>query len=205
MQLAETAENTPARWEGILADLAVKRQAARDHAEQLRAQKQELALEAALGGGDARKRLEKINGELAKLALEGDDWSAAITQAEQAKRQAECAEAEAAECDRREQIGAALKHYLAEVREIDVGFAMLAAHFAAAKQSLDMAEGLMTGTEGQPLQQLRSKWGATLAAAFAGLGKYIELGPASMHTQHRQPLAQFAASFTDRWTKPNQG
>ena len=69
MQLTVITQNTTAKWEGVLADLAVKQQASRDHTERLRIQKQELALEAALGGSDARRRLEKINAELARLAL----------------------------------------------------------------------------------------------------------------------------------------
>jgi hypothetical protein len=135
-QLAETSENTAPKWEGVIADLSAKQQASRDHAEQLRLEKQKLALEAAMGGTDARKRLAAINAELAKAALEGDDWDAAITQAETAKGQAEHAEAEAADLARYETIGVSLMQYLAEVREIDAGLAALAAHFQAAKQAL---------------------------------------------------------------------
>jgi site-specific recombinase XerD len=62
MQLANTVDG----WSGVLADLAAKRQAARDRTERLRTQKQALALEAAMGGGDARKRLKDINAELAR-------------------------------------------------------------------------------------------------------------------------------------------
>src|ERR1035437_3785956 len=39
----QLAENTVDGWSGVIADLAAKRQAARDHTERLRAQKQELA------------------------------------------------------------------------------------------------------------------------------------------------------------------
>src|ERR1017187_3112951 len=200
-QLTETVENTPAKWEAVIADLAAKRQAARDHTERLRTQKQELALEAAMGGTDARKRLAAINAELAKLTLEADDWDSAITQAEHAKLQAERAESEAADRDRHQQIGAHLEAYLAEVREIDSGIAALVERFQSAKQALDAAEALMVGTEAAPIQQLRTTFGPTLAAAHAGLGRHGELGSASQHIRHRQPLSQFVLPFTDRWMK----
>jgi DNA repair exonuclease SbcCD ATPase subunit len=193
--------NTVNGWSGVLADLAAKQQAAREHTERLRTQKQALALEAAMGSPDARKRLAQINQELAKLALESTDLDAALTQAEQSRLQAEAEQAEQAERARNKQITVHLEQYLKEVREIDKDFAQLASHFLAAKSAQDAAEALMTREERTPLQQLRSKFGPTLAAAHVGLGNHIELGPASMHIPHRQPLAAFAAPFTDRWTK----
>lgn len=201
MQLAEIVTNPSAKWAEVIADLAAKRQAAREHTERLRAQKQELALEAAMGGTDAKKRLATINTELAKLSLESGDWDAAIAQAETAKVNAERAEAERAARDRHRQIGGHLEAYRAEVREIDAGLAALVERFQSAKQALDAAEALMIGTESAPIQQLRTTFGPTLAAAHAGLGRFIELGSASQHIRHRQPLSQFAAAFTDRWAK----
>jgi DNA repair exonuclease SbcCD ATPase subunit len=188
----QLTENTVDGWSGVLTDLAAKRQAARDRTERLRTQKQELALEAAMGGTDAKKRLKEINGELAKADLEAADWTSAIAQAEQSKRQAERAEAETADRVRHEQIAAHLEAYLKDVREIDAGLAALVEHFQSAKQSLDAAEALMVGSEGTPIQQLRSAFGPTLAAAHAGLGKFIELGASAGHIQHRQPLERFA-------------
>ena len=44
-------------WSGVIADLAAKRQRAAEHTERLRVEKQQLALEAATGGGAAKKRL----------------------------------------------------------------------------------------------------------------------------------------------------
>lgn len=95
----ELAENAPARWESIITDLTAKQQTAREHVEQLRTQKRDLALEAAMGGADARKKLEKANAELARLTLESDDWDAAIAQAQ--RHLADAREAEAAEAEKK--------------------------------------------------------------------------------------------------------
>ena len=81
----QLAENTVTGWNGVLADLAQKQQAAKDHLNQLRKQKAELSLEAALGSADAKKKLDRINSELGRLVLEADDFDSAIHQAEQSR------------------------------------------------------------------------------------------------------------------------
>lgn len=100
----QITENTVNGWSGVIADLTAKRQAAREHLEQLRAQKRDRALEAAMGGGDAKRRLETINAELTKLAFEVDDWDVAVSQAEAEKCKAEAQEAGAAERARQERL-----------------------------------------------------------------------------------------------------
>jgi hypothetical protein len=62
----------------------------------------------------------------------------------------------------------------------------------------------MVGREAAPIRQLRTAFGATLAAAFHGLDKFLELGPASQNIKDRQPLEGFAKNFVDRWLTPNQ-
>lgn len=198
MQLQQTTE----QWAGVIADLTTKRQAAVDHLSQLREEKRDLALESAMGSGEAKKQLAKINVELARLALEGDDWDAAVSQAEASKRRAEQVAADVAEQARQEQISSALEKYLTEVRGIDAALEALAAKFAAARTHLDAADALMDGRERQPTQQLRSLFGATLACAHFGLGESIQLGPQAAHVIHRQPLTRYAMGFIDRWLEP---
>src|ERR1035441_4277280 len=93
--------NTVEGWSGVIADLSTKQQAAKDHLNRLRKQKEELSLEAALGGANAKKKLDKINSELARLTLEADDWASAISRAETEKGRAE--ESAAAEQERQRQ------------------------------------------------------------------------------------------------------
>ena len=43
------------------------------------------------------------------------------------------------------------------------------------------AEALMTSTERAPVNQLRTLWGVTVAAANFSLGEYIQLDPQASH------------------------
>ena len=200
----QTTTNSAREWANIIGGLSSKQQAAEDHREQLTTEKSRLALAAAMGDANAKKRLVTINQELAKADLEGDDWASAIAQAELARTMAERTEAEASDRARHAHIGASLTQYLAEVRAIDKNLAALAVHFTAAKECLDAAEAKMVGKEGAPIRQLRSAYGPTIAAAHFGLGAFIELGAASSNIKDRQPLEGFAKNFCDRWLKPNQ-
>jgi chromosome segregation ATPase len=204
MHLGTIATKPAQEWEGVIADLAAKQQASQEHNERLRTQKQELALEAAMGSTDAKKRLKEINAELAKLALEGDDFDAAIRQAESAWTNAEHAEAEAAEHDRRAKIGESMKCYRDSVSRIDAGLAALVEHFKAATANLDAAEALMTATESQYIRQLRTVFGPTLAASHFGLGRFLELGPTARHIQDRQPLEAYARPRISGWVDDQQ-
>ena len=102
--MPQLVENTPSQWQTVIADLTTKQQAAREHIESLRKQKQELALEAAMGGSDAKKKLDKANGELARLTLESDDWDSAIATARSRLADSQASVAAEAERARRSEI-----------------------------------------------------------------------------------------------------
>src|SRR5579872_357518 len=150
--------NTVEGWGGVIADLAGKRLAASERVQALRSEKKALALEAAMGGAEAQKKLAKANSALTTAAFELDDLEQAILQAEGERKQAEQGAAEIAEKARQEQIVANLKQYLGAVQEIDAGLHLLAQRFAVAKQNLDRAEALMNADERRPIQQLRSRF-----------------------------------------------
>lgn len=63
---------------------------------------------------------------------------------------------------------------------------LLASRFTAARQMLDRAEALLSAQERVPVQQLRSLFGGTLAAAQYGLGDFPQLGQQSTYLTHRQ-------------------
>ena len=201
MQLQERSVED---WSAVIGDLTNKKQAAHEHLEQLRAQKRDLALEASLGSTDARKALKQINEKLSLLALEGDDWDAALAQAQSQKQQAEQAEAANAERERQEQITVNLEQYVAEVRKIDALMQELATRFGAARRALEFAEEKMDAMERRPVQQLKTTFGPTAAAAYFGLGNFLSLGSESSYPQHRKPLAQFVSGFVDRWVAKSE-
>ena len=57
----------------------------------------------------------------------------------------------------------------------------------------------MDSQERVPVQQLRTFWGCTLAAAHYGLGDWLRLGSEAQHVIHRQPYQKFVLGLIDRW------
>src|SRR5690242_16541570 len=114
----QVVNNQLEQWDGVIADLATKRPAALDNTKRPRTQKEDLALEAAMGSPSAKKQLEKVNSELTKAALDVDDLQMATAKAEAERRKAAENASALAEAERRKQIGEALAEYLGFVREI---------------------------------------------------------------------------------------
>jgi hypothetical protein len=77
----ETKRSVP-QWESEVAQLRVKAASNLTEVEGLREKKRALALEAALGGEEAKKQLDHINAALTTAAFEADDLATAIGQAE---------------------------------------------------------------------------------------------------------------------------
>jgi uncharacterized protein YdcH (DUF465 family) len=202
--MAATEVKAVVDWDKAISEFTDNRQAAREHIEKLRAEKQALALESAMGGVEARKQLAKINAELARLSLEGDDLDDAIAAAENEKQQATQAAAANAEENRRSKIARHLDRYFRHVHRIDAQLVEMAVECKAAWQELQDCEGIMTDAERAPIHQLHGRAPLTFAAAFRGLDAFMELGPSMAQYRHRQPLAQFAAPFVAGWNVREQ-
>jgi hypothetical protein len=141
----QLAENTPAQWESVIADLTAKRQSTLAHLEQLRAEKRSLALDAALGNEEAQKRSQKLSADINKLSLEVDEIGMALTQANGEKTRAESEARQLAERQRQEQLRLAVVAYFREVQKIDTALEKLAQRFQSTKGKLRAAEELMDG------------------------------------------------------------
>ena len=195
----QLATNTAEGWCAVITDLTIKQQAARDHTERLRIEKQRLALEAAMGGTESKKRLREINAELARLTLEGDDWDAAITQAETAQRQAAQAESAAAERQRQEQLSrlasAAIRH------ATEYTAAMCQAVEAGASVKLVIQDMLKSATpqESQSLDRLLRPNPYMRGAEHAGLRNHLEFQNYPGPREHVVPLEEALAASLARW------
>jgi len=200
MQLTP-AENTPGNWGGIIDDLTTKRQAAHRHLEQLRAQKRELALEAAMGGGDAKKRLEKTNAELSKLAFEIDDWDVAITQAQAAKEQAEKSAAEAAERARQEELSVLAATAVRHAAEFSASLRQAVKVGATLKMVIANMLGRATPDERPYLSRLLEAGPFMRAAEHAGLKAHMEFQGYPGPRDHVVALEDALAILLDRWLK----
>jgi len=110
-------ENTSTEWVLVIADLTANRQTTLQHPEKLRAEKRSLALDAAMGNEEARKRISKIKADLSKLVLECDDFEVAIRNAEQEKQKAQDNANAEAERQRQDQLRDAVRAYYAGMPE----------------------------------------------------------------------------------------
>jgi chromosome segregation ATPase len=199
-------ENTPAQWATVIADLAAKRQSTLAHLEELCQEKKSLALDAAMGNEEARKRLQKVNAEIHKLAMDVDDFEVALSNANGEKQKAQATANAKEERQRQEELRDSVRLYFEEVKKIDQALKQLAARFQSARVALQSADSQMTPEERTPIQQLYTLFGSTLAASFHGLGEYIELGrSAGVNPIHRQPLWKYVYSFVDRWIPTPNG
>ncbi len=195
-------DNKPTRWERVITDLAAKRLTTRDSLGQLRAQKRDLVLEAAMGGRDAKKRLESVNAELSKLAFEIDDWDVALSQAEQAKRQAEQFAAETAERARLEEmsrLAAAVMRHAAEFTD-----AIRQAVKAGSVLKMAVANMLARATpeERPQLNRLLEPGSYMRGAEFAGLRSHLEFASYAGPKAHVVALEDALSIFLGRWLQP---
>jgi len=186
-------------WSGLIAHLTAKRQSAAEHIEQLRTQKRELALEAAMGSADAKKRLKEINTELARVALDVDDFDMALKQAEAGRGQAEQAAAEAAQREREAEMGKLARQLLKKAAE----------YTAAAGAMCDAAEGVKTlahamialakPEEMAGLNRLLEPAPYMRAAEHAGLRDHLEFRPYPGPREHVVALEEELALHLSRW------
>jgi len=195
---------TVSGWGGVIAELMGKRQTSQEHLERLRKQKRDLALEAALGNTDAQKRLIKINAELAQTAAQGNDWDAAIQQAETRRGEAHKSEAETAEAERKAKIGSHLASYFGHVQRIDKLLAEIAAECKAAWGDLSSTQPLLTDSERPRLRQCFSKFGLTLAMAHFGLDAFSEIAVVSGFRIHRKPLSEQVGPMVHGWLQQTE-
>jgi uncharacterized protein YukE len=199
-------ENRSAQdWGSVIADLAKRGNNLDAEAVALASEGDKLALDAELGIDGAAQRLKTIRADGVKKLMAANNLQVALESAKARHAEALKREAIDVEKHRRERIGENLTRYFAEVQKIDAALESLGRQFTEAKQSLDHAAEEMNGAEAAPLNQVRSTWGATLAAANCGLGAFIELGPQSSHISHRKPFAEYVAPFVEPWINSGVG
>ena len=197
----QLAENTVTGWSGVLADLAQKQQAAKDHLNQLRKQKAELSLEAALGSADAKKKLDRINSELGRLVLEADDFDSAIHQAEQSRVKAAQAEAETAERVRQEELSTLATAAARHAAEFTAALSQAVKAGAACKLTVQNMLTRATPEESTAWNQLLGSGPYMRAAEHAGLRAHLEFESYRGLKEHVAPLEETLAAYLERWIK----
>jgi hypothetical protein len=205
MQQLAAEANTTAKWEGVIADLAAKRQRASEHTERLCVEKQQLALEVAMGGGDAKKKLDKINSELARLAAESDLWGTAMGQAEAEKRKAEHAEAEAADRARQQELSTLATAAVRHAAEYTAALRQAAKAGASVKLVIQNMLSRATPQESRGLNQLLGCGAFMRAAEHAGMRAHLEFESYRGLKEHVVALEADLAGRLERWLKEGDG
>jgi len=200
-----TTENTVTGWAGVIADLSAKRQAAAEHAGRLRARKQELALEAGMGSDTARKELAKINAELARLALENDDWDSAIRQAESEKQRAERAEKDAAERERQVELSKLAAVVIGHAAEFTAALQQAVKAGAALKLVVQNMLNRASASEQPNLDRILQRGPFQRAAEYAGLNTFVEFQKYPGARDHITALQDELAIYLSKWLNNANG
>lgn len=199
----QLTENAPAKWESVIADLTDKQKAARENAELLQTERQNLALEAAMGGADAKKKLDKANAELARLTAEAEDRETAIRQAQQrlgAAREAEASKAEHARRNELEILAATAIHHAEEFTA-----SLRQASSAGAQLKLIVRNMILRATpaEQAQLNRLLEPGIYMRAAQHAGLRSHLEFAGYTGLPEHIVSLEAALKVHLGRWITTN--
>lgn len=200
-----SAPRTSQEWTAVIDDLAARLATREAELTGFTKEKAELSLAVeALHDPVATKRLQYITREYKNRQTGTDQLRWALEDAGRRRAEVLEIEAAAAESKRREDVGSIMSSYYAEMEELDFLLQTAAEHFTAGAQFLLQAEERMTSQERGIINQLpaRSRYPTTLALAYHGLDKFVELGPSAQFIQHRKPLAEISKSIAGGWLKP---
>src|ERR1035437_9648390 len=100
-QAAETADNTPAKWESLIATFTRRADACDREAKELAHERESLLLDAEMGIDGAAKRMAKLDEQIAQRTREAAQKREAIEQAR--GRLADARQTEAADAERTRQ------------------------------------------------------------------------------------------------------
>lgn len=140
-------------------------------------------------------QLADYAGRIGELERAIDNTRGALALAQRNQKAAEEGEAVQREAERRASLERLAAQYLLAVTAIDVSLQTAAFAFRTTAQVLDQITATLTPQERSRLNPLRSKFGATCAAAYHGLAPYLDFGPDASHRIHHQPLAEFVRPF----------
>lgn len=195
----QLAENTVSGWQSVVGDLTAKMQTARDRVEQLRSEKKTLALEAALGGAEAGRKLGKINSTLTTAAFELDDIEQAILQAEAEKRKAEQGEADEAEQARQQKLSTLATETMQHAAEFSRATAQAVKAGRSLRESIRAMLALATAGEQRGPSMLLGTECFERAGQLAGLRDFLSFPPYRGPREHVVPLEDEAAVHLSRW------
>lgn len=191
--------DTVTNWSGTIAALTTKRQTALARLSELQAEKKQLALEAALGGADAKKRLERVNTEISRLALDLDTCELALSAARGAEQKAKANAVADAEQERHRQRVALATEAILHAREFTKAMQQaVEAGYQLRVAVRSLCQLLPPDDQKGPANLLRAN-PFMRAAEKTGLRAFIEFPRYSGSQAHIVPLEEESLIYLSRW------
>jgi hypothetical protein len=132
----QLVDETPARWEGIIADLTAKSDGVQTEIGELTKKRDALALYAELGVNGAPQKLQKLQAEITGKQIAKSTIYVAIQQAREKLAQAKRAEAAEAEKTRLDKLQVIFQKFVLEAQAGDVAFEQVARRLALGRALL---------------------------------------------------------------------
>jgi len=198
-QTAEATENTPAKWESLIANLTSRADTCDREARELAHEREGLLLDAELGIGGAAKRVAKLDEEIFHRNQEAAQKREAIRQAE--TRLAEARQREVAEAERVRQnelctlASAAMRH----AEEFSASLRQVASAGSALKLVIQNMLSRATPGERKNIDRLLEVGPYMRAAEHAGLRAHLEFAGYTGLKEHVVPLDDALAIHLGTW------
>jgi chromosome segregation ATPase len=196
-------DNTVTGWSDVIAQLTKQHEQDSKRIAELQAEKRSLALEAAMGNVEARKRLDKLNSTLTTLAFDLDNAQMALSQAQEGKKKAEQAVKDAAEQQRQQELGKLATTAVEAAAEFTRAIASAVHAGREARKVLREMTRLARPNETTNINRLCDTASWERAGEFLGLRECIDFPMYKGPKEHLGPLENEFASLLGRWL-PNE-
>jgi flagellar motor protein MotB len=197
----ETATN----WNTTIDGMTAQRAHALETLAQLRAEKAKLALEAAMGGVEAQRKLAKINAKLNEIALDVDTWEQALAEAESKRREVEALRAREAGTARQAELSTLASTAMRHAAEFTDALRQAVKAGASLKLVVQNMLARASDTERPYLDRLLEAGPFMRAAEFVGLRSHLEFAPYPGPQAHILALEDALAVYLSRWLQPPEG
>jgi hypothetical protein len=194
-------DNTVSGWSQVIRDLQAKQATNNSQIEELRATKKSLALEATMGNVEAKKRLDKLNAELNKHAMDADDFVIAVAAATAERNKAVQAEKDTIELQRQAELSKlATSATLAASKFTEAVRNAVSAGREAKATLLEMTR-LAKPDEQANIRRLMDTSPYERTGEYLGLRDFIEWRSYTGPKEHLGPLETEFESLLSRWRK----
>jgi hypothetical protein len=201
---AETEQNTPAKWESLIAALTGRADACDREAKELAHERDGLLLDAEMGVGGATKRVAKLEEEIAQRTREAAQKREAIQQAKSRLAEARQTEAAEAEHSRQKELCTLASAAMRHAGEFSASLRQAASADAALKLVIQNMLSRATQGERKNIDRLLERGPYMRAAEHAGLRACLDFAPYTGPQEHLAGLNDALAVHLGAWITANR-